>query len=72
MSLKISAKTCLQLLKASIAITDYRTKEIVTKPGAGLSKHNKYAVISRLLDLSAIIICYQVTDNALWELFSYL
>ena len=44
MSLKISAKTCLQLLKASIAITDYRTKEIVTKPGAGLSKHNKYAI----------------------------
>ena len=29
-------------------------------------------MISRLLDLSAIVICYQVTDNALWELFSYL
>ena len=37
-----------------------------------LNKHDKYAVISRLLDLSAIVICYQVTDNALWELFSYL
>ena len=72
MSLNILAKTCHQLWKASIAITDYRTKEIITKPRATLSKHNKYAVISRLLDLSAIVICYQVTDNALWELFSYL
>ena len=44
MSLKISAKTCLQLLKASIAFTDYRTKEIVTKPRAALSKHNKYVL----------------------------